>query len=508
MHNSDSGFAEERNEVCKDGSVDRRQTAQSDAKIYLHMDSGESEETQIDLVNIAGHMNKKKRLYRYAMAIALCTGILLGLIVIGVDYIVGQSTYARAVITLQYEGIENGLDPNGAAFDINKIKSPKVIEDALMSLGTTEFDSEKIRESIDIEGVVPEDAVERITVIKEMSLEDVSNYEKILDISYFPSQYIVYLRKNPGMSGKDAVKVLNAILDSYREYFMDTYANTEVLTVTGNLIDYKDYDYAEAMDMLETQMEIMQGYVSERRDQAPEFRSSGTGLSFGDISMALDTIAEIDIANLNSYIESHTLTKDVSRQREYYEYRIKKYNMDIAECQLELTNIQSVIDKYQKDPLVIVSSQESTQEIEQTNEYYDKLLQERLELSTEIASLNTKLNETYTLLNAVNGTVGQNTQGEYDYVEGKMSSVAETIAKWADLTEQTAQEYYTTTLFSNAYKIAVPAQYTAAGGFFAAVKRLVIPVAVLMFVVFGVWCVDGFFCELMKMKEDRQRNEK
>ena len=54
----------------------------------------------------------------------------------------------------------------------------------------------------------------------------------------------------------------------------------------------------------------------------------------------------------------------------------------------------------------------------------------------------------------------------------------------------------------------MPAQYTAAGGFFAAVKRLVIPVAVLMFVVFGVWCVDGFFCELMKMKEDRQRNEK
>lgn len=492
----------------KDGSVNRRQKAQNDARIYLHMDSDESDETQIDLVNIAGHMKKKKKLYRYAMAIAVCTGILLGLIVMGVEYIAGQSAYARAVITLQFEGIENGLDPNGAAFDINKIKSPKVIEDALMSLGTTEFDSEKIRESIDIEGVIPEDAVERITVIKEMSLEDVSNYEKILDISYFPSQYIVYLRKNAGMSGKDAVKVLNAILESYRDYFMDTYANTEVLTVTGNLIDYKDYDYAEAMDMLETQMEIMQSYVSERREQAPEFRSSGTGLSFGDISMALDTIAEIDIANLNSYIESHTLTKDISRQREYYEYRIKKYNMDIAECQVELTNIQSVIDKYQKDPLVIVSSQESTQEIEQTNEYYDQLLQQRLDLSTEIASLNTKLNETYTLLNAVNGTVGQNTQSEYDYVEGKLSGVAETIARWTDLTEQTAQEYYATTLFSNAYKIAVPAQYKAAGGLVQAAKKVVIPVAALMFAVFGVWCVDGFFCELMKMKENRQRDEK
>ena len=468
------------------------------------MADSETEETQIDLMNIAGHMHRKKRLYWYIMAIAVCAGILLGLAAIGVEYIVGKSTYARAVVNFQYEGIEEGIDPNGAAFDINKIKSPKVIEDALQAMGTTEYDAEKIRESIEIEGVIPEDAVERITVIKEMSLDDVSNYEKILDVSYFPSQYIVYLRKNPGMSGSDAVQILNAILESYRTYFMDTYANTEVLTVTGNLIDYKDYDYAEAMDMLETQMEIMQNYVDERRDQAPEFRSSGTGLSFGAISMALETVSEIDIANLNSYIESHTLTKDVERQREYYEYSIKKYNMDIAECQVELTNIQSVIDKYQKDPLVIVSSQESTQEIEQTNEYYDQLLQQRLDISSKIASLNTKLNEAYTLLNAVNGTIGKNTQDEYDYVDGKMSYLAETVAKWAELTEQTAEEYYATTLFSNAYKIAVPAQYTAAGGIISAAKKIIIPVAVMLFAVFAVWCVDGLFCEIRKMKEEKQ----
>lgn len=496
-------------DLHKDRNVkQRRQKVQNDARIYLHMEDSDAEENQIDLMNIAGHMGKKKKIYRYIMAIAVCAGVLVGLIVIGVDYIAGQNTYARAVVSFQYEGIEDGVDPNGAAFDINKLKSPKVIEDALMSLGNTGFDAEKIRESIEIEGVIPKDAVERITVIKEMSLEDVSNYEKILDVSYFPSQYIIYLRKSSGMSGTEAVQILNAVLDSYRTYFMDMYANTEVLTVTGNLIDYKDYDYTEAMDMLETQMEIMQDYVNERRNQAPEFRSSGTGLSFGDISMALDTVSEIDIANLNSYIESHTLTKDVERQREYYEYRIKKYNMEIAENQVELSNIQSVIDKYQKDPLVIVSSQETTQEIEQTNAYYDQLLQQRLAISAEIASLNTKLNETYTLLNAVSGAVGKNTQDEYDYVDGKLASLTETIAKWTDLTEQTAQEYYTTTLFSNAYKISVPAQYTAAGGLVASAKKIAIPVAAMLFVVFAVWCVDGLFCELRKMREDKRRNEK
>ncbi len=241
----------------------------NDAMIYLHMDNDEIDEDQVDVFNIVSQMTKKKMLYKYIFAIAICVGVLIGLAIIGVDYVTGKNTYARAVISFQYEGIENGLDPNGAAFDINKMKAPVVIEEALASLNYTEYDAEKIRGNIVIEGVIPEDAVERITVIKEMALEDMSSYEKILDVSYYPSQYIVYLYKDFGLSGEEVSQILNAVLESYRTYFLDTYANTEVLTITANLIDYKDYDYAEALDMLETQIELMQDYVSERRDQSP-----------------------------------------------------------------------------------------------------------------------------------------------------------------------------------------------------------------------------------------------
>lgn len=479
------------------------QNRQNDTRIYLQMDNDGNEEAQIDLFNIAVNMKKKEKLYQYILAVAVCIGVLLGLLVVGVDYVAGKSSYARAVISFQYEGIEDGLDPNGAAFDVNKIKSPAVIEEALNTLDITEYDAEEIRENIVIEGVIPEDAVERITVIKEMALEDVSNYEKILDVSYFPSQYIVYLYKDFGMSGSETALILNAILESYREYFLDTYANTEVLTVTGNLIDYTDYDYAEALDMLGTQIELMQDYVMERREQAPEFRSSATGLSFGDIATALDTVDGIDMANLNSYIESHTLTKDRERQIEYYEYKIKKYNMSISECQVQLSNVQSTIDKYQKDPVVIVSSQETTQQIEQTNEYYDRLLQQKLNLSEQIAALNTDLNETYALLNAINSSNKKNTQDEYDYADGKMSSIAQTIASWAELTEETTQEYYTTTLFSNAYRIGVPAQYSAAGGVLSVAKKIALCVVGMAFVVLAVWCLDGLFGEIRQMRKNR-----
>lgn len=473
------------------------------ARIYLQVGNPEDEEADLDLVNVAMNMAKHKALYRYLIATAACLGILAGMLTIAAGQLMGHSSYAQAVITFQYEGIEEGLDPNGASFDVNKIKSPIVIEEALASLGITDIAAEDIRQNIEIEGVIPEDAIERITVIKEMAAEDASNYEKILDVSYFPSQYVVNLYQDRHMPASQTREILNAVLESYRVWFLDTYANTEALTVTANLIQYQDYDYAESIDLIQSQIDIMLDYVTERKEQAPDFRSTNTGLSFGDIETSLNTIENIDLANLTSYVESNTLTKDRQRQTEYYNYRIKKYNMELSEMQVQLNTVQNTIDNYVKDPVVIVSSQESTQELTQTNEYYDRLVQQKLDLSGKIAQTNTNLNKTYELLNAMSESSRQNVQSEYAYADGLLERLIDTISRWIALVEETTEEYYTTTLFSNAVKIAVPAQYQAAGGLAEIVKRVFICVAAMEFIVVVIWCVDGLKMELLERKKKR-----
>lgn len=475
------------------------------AKIYLQVENPEDMEDQIDILNVVSAMGKRRRLYVHLLLLAVCAGICIGLLITGIQYIMGNNSYANAMVSFQYEGIESGLDPNGAAFDINMIKSPVVIETALNSLGITDISTEDIRQNIMIEGVIPEDAVERITVLKEMSLEDVSNYEKILDVSYFPSQYIVYLYKDRHMSSADTTEILNAILESYRDYFMDTYANTEVLTVTTNLIDYTEYDYMEAVDMLQSQIDIMMSYVSERKNQAPDFRSANTGLAFSDIETSLRTIEDVELSNLASYVENVVLTKDRERIREYYDYKIRKYNMQLSELQVQLATVEKTIDSYVKDPVVIVSSQESTQEITQKNEYYDSLIGQKLSLNKQIASVNTKLNEAYQLLNRMNATTAKNTQEQYDYADALLENVSATIAEWVKMTEDTTEEYYSTTLFSNAYKVAVPAKYHAAGGIVSVLKMPALCVAAMIFVVLFIWCVDGLRIELSAM---RKKNKK
>lgn len=310
------------------------------------------------------------------------------------------------------------------------------------------------------------------------------------------------------MSGTDTTAILNAVLESYRTYFMDTYANTEVLTVTSNLIDYTEYDYAESIDMLESQIEIMINYVAERKEQASDFRSVNTGLSFGDIEAALRTVEEIDLANLVSYVENAALSKDKNRMKQYYEYKIRKCNMTLSELQVQLTTVQNTIDTYAKDPVVIVSSQESTQELTQTNEYYDKLIEQKLSLNKQIAATNTTLNETYELLNNLNSSTKKNSQEEYDYADAMLERLASTLAEWVTLTEDTTEEYYSTTLFSNAYKIAVPAKYQANGGIVQMAKYIIVCAAVMVFLVLVVWCLDGLRMELMVMREKQNSKER
>lgn len=486
---------------------EEKKTHRETARVYLQVENPENDSAEIDILNVFGNMSRRRRLYRYLVAIAVCMGILAAFLITGVRQIVGNGSYAQSVITLQYEGIESGLDPNGAAFDVNKLKSPAVIEDALTGLGITDISTEEIRKNIEIEGVIPEDAVERITVINQMAQEDAANYEKILDVEYFPSQYVVSLHQGRGMSASETREILNAVLESYRAWFLDTYANTAVLTVTGNLIRYQDYDYAESVDMLQAQIDMMQDYVTERRDQAPDFRSAGTGLSFGDIVTSLETIESIDMANLSSYIENNVLTKDRQRQIEYYNYKIKNYTMELSEVQTQLGTVQNTLDTYVKDPVVIVSSQETTQEITQTSEYYDSLVQEKIRLSKQIAEINTKLNETYTLLNTVTASSRKNVQSEYEKADEMLEHLTETLSKWTELIEETTEEYYTTTLFSNAVKIAVPAQYKAAGGMAAVVKRIALCVAAAVGVVIVIWCADGVRMEVAEVRKEKKQKD-
>ena len=471
------------------------------SKVVVQVNQNKIQDSELDIVNVFSNMGKKKRLVVYLLVLAILVGSTIGALYSGLEHFCGNGSYARAMITFQFDGIESGLDPNGAAFDVNLIKSPYVIQNALLANGYDESYVEKVRENISIDGVIPKDALERITVINDMAKKDSKYYEQLLDVSYFPSEYVLYLYDDGTFSSKELPKILDGIIDSYKQYFMDTYANTEVLSVTSNLLSGDDYDYGESIDLITTQMDIMLSYVRERMKESPNFRASSTGLSFQDIVTSLEFVKTVDVNRLSSYIQSQSLTKDKARQQEYYEYMIRNCSNKMSELQTRLDSVAETISSYEKDPVVIVSNSDSTMEYGQKNEYYDSLITEQQDLTRQIAQTNTSLNQYYLLLTKLsesNSSVGQDA---YDYADSLLGRLNTTISSWVGLIEETTQEYYATTLFSNAVKKTVPAQYVVDGGLSHIIKNMAIPSAVLVVLVLIWWYYRGVKEEILKARE-------
>ena len=209
----------------------------------------------------------------------------------------------------------------------------------------------------------------------------------------------------------------------------------------------------------------------------------------------------MDVNRLSSYIQSQSLTKDKARQQEYYEYMIRNCSNKMSELQTRLDSVAETISSYEKDPVVIVSNSDSTMEYGQKNEYYDSLITEQQDLTRQIAQTNTSLNQYYLLLTKLsesNSSVGQDA---YDYADSLLGRLNTTISSWVGLIEETTQEYYATTLFSNAVKKTVPAQYVVDGGLSHIIKNMAIPSAVLVVLVLIWWYYRGVKEEILKARE-------
>lgn len=467
-------------------------------KIILQVDDN-SREGALDIINVAENMGKSWKVFAWLLVFAVCIGFFAAVCSVGVKGLFGTGSYASAVITFNFDGIDEGLDPNGGLFNVNKIKSTAVVNAALEELGWSGVNVESVRANLKLEGVIPDSVKQQIAVINTVAQSSPEYYANIEELNYFPSRYTVTLYRCKGMSGDETRELLDAILASYREYFMDSYADTSALGVVTDVLDVQSYDYMQASEILANQIDTMQEYVDAKMEQAPDFRANSTGLSFSDLSGAIEAVRRLDLNNYISFVQSNNLTKDAGTQVDYFNYQVKQYNFEIQELQNQLSNVERMITEYEKDPVIVMSNQESVTETTQTSEYYDQLLEQKLELNKQISERNTDLNETYNMIASLNsGEAGK--EEDYAYADTLLTGLLDTIQGWAGLVQKTAEEYYEVRLYADAYRISIPAQYTPVGGLGEMIKRMLLCGGAAALFVILIWAVSGLKTEIARMR--------
>ena len=416
-----------------------------------------------------------------------------------------------ALVSFSYSGIEKGLAPDGRKFDVNTLKDPSVIKDTLTELDIDQSELETIRQGISFKGVIPKDAADRITLYDKILDDNTSGglqaAEKILDTTYFPTQYFVYFNYNEtDLSDKQAVDVLNGMLKQYETYFYKTYGYNEAIGSAVAAIDYQDYDYSEALDVFSDNISALKRYVKQlSNDDKARFRSAETGYTFDDLYDALDTVQSVDIDRISSYVSIYNLTKDKDQALAYYEYRIKAMNREQAAYEEELASYEASIASYEKDQIIIFGN--GTNDTNTTSsiasEQYDKMIQAKNNIAASLARTKQRVEYYKERQEALqNNPVGSN---EYtETVEANLASVKEKVSKLVDLVKTTSDEYYKSVTFGNAYTILVPASSTVSSKLGLIIDNAKMPLVVLealaFLVFFGVAFVEALIQDNKKRK--------
>lgn len=392
----------------------------------------------------------------------------------------------EALVSFSYSGIEKGKDPNGRKFDINTIKSPAVIEKALDSLGMDQLELENIRQGMYFKDIIPQDAVDRITAYKSVyenaNTGNLQAAQAMLDTTYFPTQFIVYLDYNETeLSTNDAVDVLNEILIQYQNWFYEEYGYNESVGAAVKAINYEDYDYAEALDILDNSLSTLRKYVkSLANEDTTRFRSSVTGYTFDDLSAAISTVRGVDLDQLSSVISVNNVTKDKDQSIAYYEYRIKQLTRLQTQYEEQLDSLTDSIEKYEKDQVMIINNTDTNidQTITQASEQYDRMFRSKLTLTEDLAETKQRIVYCNERMDALKKNVNSS-PSDVAKVEERLSDLNDKVNGLIESVSLTADDYYKNVTFKNAYNVLVPASNTAVGRLGRIISNAKLPLVLL-----------------------------
>lgn len=409
-------------------------------------------------------------------------------------------TPVKSLVNFTYKGIEKGLDPSGRKFNEQTIKNPTVIEAALTELGMDLEHLDAIRSGISIDARIPDDAYDRLAVYSSV-MEKAANgnltaAEAMLETDYYPTDYtIIFDYSCTGFSRKTAADVLNAVLDAYRDYFYDQYGFNKSLGTSVPATNYKDYDYAEQIDVFSNSLNTVKSYLrSLANDDTTNFRSSVTGFTFNDLYESAKTIESIDLDRISSYITVNNITKDKDSAIAYYNYRIDSLTRTKDQLTERLSALTASIEAYEKDSILIFGNgtDGTDTQYSQASDQYDSLFRQKTSVESDLASTKQSIKFYETRRSALqNNKAG--TPANVEKVEGQLEDLSKKVTDLVLLTEQTADEYYENVEFANAYNILVPASSSVSSGAGNIVNNAKKTVILLEVLILFVYLIVAFF---------------
>lgn len=407
------------------------------------------------LLSLKIFFGKLKKYFKFWLIATLIIALLNVGYTFGVEIFTGN---VETVVNFSFDGIESGIDPNGNKFDVNEMKSKEILQESIDELGL-EVSAEEIAKHISIDGIVPKDVIERITAYNSMfSSDTVETSRYIQDTSYYPTQYKITIEcREAGLSQKESADLLNKITEKYYTVFYNTYGYNTSLESAVKSINYKDYDYIEAVDVFNASLSSLQKYIKELASgDKTRFRAEN-GYTFADISASIDTVRNEDLDWISSYILLNNVTKDKKTLIENYKFKIEELKRTRTIADETIKSINESIEVYEKNAILIFNNSTDgvNAEINHSSDTYDNLITQKLSAQTTYSSCDENIKRYEDRIKSLES--GSSDASDNEAVESQFESISAKIDSLLDIANETAEEYYEKNYLDNAYSIIAPA---------------------------------------------------
>ena len=244
---------------------------------------------------------------------------------------------ASEVIHYNDPAAEQGLTPTGSKLDVNEIKSSAVMSKVVNKMGLTGIYSvDSLISRITITPLPDEDKVAQ----KEAKLEEGEEYV------YEPSTYVVSFTATNSEGTDFARTILDETLDVYFAEYSQKYVNVAPAKNVIENIESENYDYIEMVEMIDTGIDETLTTLYQRMDQNPYYRSTKTGVSFGDLADEFSYIRHVKLSALFSKIYKYQITKNKTVLISDYTTRIDNNNILNTKEESIVKDTVAVIDAY------------------------------------------------------------------------------------------------------------------------------------------------------------------
>lgn len=386
----------------------------------------EEREEEIDIRKLVKILLQNKKI----IIIFFIIGFLVSVIFSKIYQI--KNTIARTNISFLYNGIKDGLNPDGSRFDINQVSSLKVLNktyDKYIVLSGNEKKQKTLSEFenfISIRPIIPKN----ISAIIEQKLRNGEDYR------YIPKDYIISLKSNLGKE-KD-LELLNDLTENIlREYIKETTPTSEITKVNLSVLKDKNYLYDDFVLLIENKISQMRMDINSDPKKI-KFLNTSLGYNYTDILRNIGIISDVDLEKFKAQIEILNISSDPEKDRVALKNKVLELQRERDVLKQKSETLNQVIKEYKRGESEVILSGDIQTPMSETDKNYYSLIKDLVDTSTKIKEKEVLIEKYNLRLNRLETPTNQENEYLISFLENLMKKLDNEIDNLINLNN----EYY------------------------------------------------------------------